>query len=115
MKMRNALATIFFVLSLLAAGGSARAQTPVCSDNFAAIQNLINQDIVSGVPGGVKATTLNSLMTVQNSCYLNVENYNPSALAALSIAPNTTGGFATWPVLAAGVHCWDVHGHRHMH
>jgi hypothetical protein len=102
MKMRNALAALFLALSLLIGVGSARAQTPTCSDNFLAIQNLINQDIISGVGGGIKATTVNSLMTIQNNCYLNVENYNSSALAGLAIAPNTSGGFATWPVAGGG-------------
>jgi hypothetical protein len=86
------------VLFLFAILGCGAASATVCTDSFSQIQTLINQDIASGVPGGITATTVNSLMQVQNNCYLNVEDYPSAAIGALGITPNTTGGFATWPI-----------------
>ena len=47
------------------------AKATTCSNSFFDIQTLIDEDIVAGVVGGIKATTVNSLMTIQNACYVN--------------------------------------------
>jgi hypothetical protein len=86
-------AAIFSLFALLALGASL---TPVraspCTDNFSQIQALINQGVVSGVPGGITASTVNNLLNMQNNCYFNIENANSSALAALSQALNSDNG-----------------------
>lgn len=68
-----------------------------CVDTFAQIQALINADIVAGVPGGIRASTVNTIMNIQNSCYLNIKSYPSASITAFGITPNTVGGFATWP------------------
>ena len=90
LRPTSILSAIILWLSLC---GGANA---VCVYSFAQLGALINLDIVSGVPGGVVAPTLNSVMNAQNNCYVNTQSINPATLIALGIAPNTTGGFATW-------------------
>src|SRR5208282_1223665 len=97
LKLRTLLIAVF--ISLLGCGG---AWASSCVTSFLQIQSLINQDIVSGVNGGIRASTVNSLMNVQNNCYVNIETLNPDALTALAIEPNTTGGLATWPTSGGG-------------
>ena len=99
----NRFLAFLIVAASVFMGGSASAT--VCTASFSQIQALINQDIASGVPGGITAPTFNSLMQVQNNCYLNVEDYPSAALGALGIAPNTTGGFATSASRRAGLSC----------
>jgi hypothetical protein len=89
---------VALLLIALVATTPVKAAAP-CASGVDQIQNMINQDIGTNVPGGIRPETLNSLMTVQNNCYLNtLSALAPGVLAALGLMPNTTGGFATWPV-----------------
>jgi len=88
----------FTIAIFIALTTSSMAQSPSCSESFAQISELIDQDVVSGVAGGIRASTVNALMNVQNNCYMNIEGISSDTLVAFQIPPNTPGGLATWPV-----------------
>ena len=90
------------IVGAITVASPASAQTPSCTESFAQIQAMIDADIISGVPGGITAGTVNTLLNVGNNCYANIGSPNiftalqtvttaNASQALLSIAPAVSG------------------------
>lgn len=86
----------FFLIS------NAPALAAPCTQSQSAIQSLVNSEIVSGVPGGITAPTVNGLLTVMNNCYLSIQSLGANVQTTLGFAAGSPGGFALYSQLAGG-------------